>query len=615
MPQPCATIFVSGLFLLTVIAAGRPANAAQSAEDVPPTASQSANPADGKPGLQTPYERGNGNQTATYAEAIAFYTQLAETQPNVGLHRMGPTDSGEPLHLVLIADPLPPLSELPADGRSILLINNAIHPGEPDGVDASMMLARDLADGDEDSEAILNEVIVAIIPMYNIGGALNRNSGTRANQNGPEAYGFRGNARNLDLNRDFIKCDSRNARSFAQIFHTVDPDLFIDTHVSNGADYQHVMTTAHSQKDKLGQQLGGYLHETFEPQLFSRMKNSGFPTVPYVNSGGAPPDRGFPQFLESPRYSTGYTALFQTFGFMTETHMLKPYPQRVAATRTFLDHALALLAQDGRTLQKLRAADRRAYCQQETVPIAWQLDRTTASRLEFHGYEASRPKSQVTAGQRLFYDRTQPFVREVPFYNSYPPSKSVTLPAGYLIPQGWHDVIALMKLNGVQMHRITADQTQPLSTETYRIDEETARSAPYEGHHFHDDVRLTVTRQTYTPRPGDVVIPIRQAAARYVVETLEPEAMDSLFRWNYFDTILQRKEHFSPYVFEDIAAAQLAADPALKAALEQKKADDPAFAEDRYAQLNFVYERSVHNEAAYRTYPVRRLLNWPAASP
>ncbi|MCR9197925.1 MAG: M14 family metallopeptidase [Planctomycetaceae bacterium] len=559
--------------------------------------------------LQTVYEQGDGNQTATYEQTIAFYTKLADGSPRVSMHQMGPTDSGHPLHLVILADPpVPKLSDVPTDGRGILLINNAIHPGESDGVDASMMLARDLAA----DPTPLSNVIVAIIPMYNIGGALNRNSTTRANQNGPKAYGFRGNARNLDLNRDFIKCDSLNARSFARIFHTLDPDLFLDTHVSNGADYQHVMTTAHSQKDKLGQQLGGYLQNTFQPALFGRMKQSGFPTVPYVNSGGAPPDRGFSQFLESPRYSTGYTALFQTFGFMTETHMLKPYHQRVTATRAFLDHTIALLSREAPTLRRLRTEDRKQYCRRTTVPIAWQLDRSVASRLEFHGYEASRPDSLVTVGQRLFYDRSQPFVREVPFYDSYRPSRSVTLPAGYLIPQGWHTVIALMELNGVKLHRVTA--ATKLSAETYTIDEASSRTAPYEGHYFHDDVSVSSTRGEITAAVGDVIIPIRQPAARYVVETLEPEAMDSLFRWNFFDTILQRKEHFSPYVFEEVAAELLANDPQLRQEFEQRQQDDESFAGSRSAQLQFIYERSPHNEPAYRRYPVRRLLALPAAA-
>lgn len=554
-----------------------------------------------------PFEQSNGNQSPTYEQTIAFYRSLAESSQSVSLHEMGLTDSGRALQVAVIADPaIEDLAEVPTDKRAVLLVNNAIHPGEPDGVDASMMLAADLVSG---RQKLPSNVIVAIIPMYNIGGALNRNSTTRANQNGPLEYGFRGNARNLDLNRDFIKCDSRNARSFARIFRTLDPDVFIDTHVSNGADYQHVMTSAHSQHNKLGLQLGEYFDQTFEPTLFDMMKDSGFPTVPYVNSGGGPPDRGFSQFLETPRYSTGYAALFQTFGFMTETHMLKDYSLRVKATRAFLDHTVSLLSKQADTIQSLRTQDRRRYLDQKSVPIAWEVDRSAVDRLEFHGYEASFQASKVTSGQRLFYDRMKPFVKDIPFYGTYRVSKSVDLPAGYLIPQGWHDVIALMKLNGVQMRRI--EKEAELETETYRITSETSRSAPYEGHYFHDQVVVEKERSMVRAQPGDVVITIRQPAARYVVETLEPEAMDSLFRWNFFDSILQRKEHFSPYVFEEIAANLLAENDALKQEFEKRRKSDSEFNADRFAQLSFLYERSPHNEPAYRIYPVRRLMKLP----
>lgn len=568
----------------------------------------SANPA-GAALHPTPHERSDGTETAEYEEAIQYYRTLAELSPIVQIHEGGLTDSGRPLHLVLVSGNGDfDLNRVRASGRSVLLINNAIHPGEPDGVDASMAFVRDLALNSDAWKKELDSVLVAVIPVYNIGGALNRNSHSRANQNGPKSYGFRGNARNFDLNRDFIKCDTQNARSFIAMFRQLDPDILIDTHVSNGADYQHVMTLAHSQKDKLGHKLGEYLHGRFEPQLLSKLTYNGIPAIPYVNSGGGPPDTGFSQFLETPRYSTGYAALFQTMGFMAETHMLKSYPERVAATRRLLDETLRLLASEGRTIRDIRQQDRADYPRQKEVAIAWELDRTQPSRLEFHGYEASLLDSEVTPGKRLYYDRSKPFVRDVVFYNKYRPSRTVTLPAGYLIPQGWHDVIDLMKLNQVSMTVLT--QPTSLPAEIYHVDEVKTATSPFEGHYIHNDVTVSSHQQTIDAVPGDVLISLQQPAARFVVETLEPQAMDSLFRWNYFDTILQRKEHFSPYVFEE-TAAKLLTDDALKQEFEKRKAADPEFAASRDQQLNFLYENSDHAESAFRRYPVARLMQLP----
>ncbi len=558
----------------------------------------------------TPFERSDGWDTATYESGMQYYAKLAGASQRVTVHTMGNTDSGQPLSIVLITDEnhIEP-ADVSKDTRTVMLINNAIHPGESDGVDASMAFARDIVCDGEAYDKLLKDVIVAIIPFYNIGGALNRNSGTRANQNGPREYGFRGNGRNYDLNRDFLKCDTLNARSFAEVFHLLDPDFFIDTHVSNGADYQHVMTTSQSQKDKLGLSLGQYMHTKFEPMLFTAMSGAGYPTIPYVNAGGSPPENGFDQFLETPRYSTGFAGLFHAMGYMTETHMLKPYPQRVAATRVFFDAALTLLAKEGKHIQLLRQRDRSTYYQQEYVPIAWEVDRNHPARLEFHGYEASQVPSSVTGGTRLFYDRNKPFVRQIPYFNKYRVAESVKLPAGYLIPREWHTVIGLMKVNSVAMRVIKTPASVP--AETYRIDNVKSRTTPYEGHFFHDAVELTTETEQIGLREGDVVVPIDQDRARYVVEALEPKAMDSLFRWNRFDSVLQQKEYFSPYVFEKTAEKLLAENRALREAFNSRKQADVEFASDRRAQLNFLYKRSKNYEKSHRRYPIARLLSLP----
>lgn len=281
----------------------------------------------------TVFEKGNGNQTATYEEVIEFYQRLASQYDNVSMTSVGMTDAGLPLHMVTYRITTDFTEKHNNSDPLTILINNGIHPGESDGIDATMMLFRDYAQGKIKSPK--NSVLVTI-PVYNVGGSLNRNSTTRTNQNGPDSYGFRGNARNYDLNRDFIKADSLNAKAFMAIFHRVNPDVFIDNHVSNGADYQYVLTHLMTQHNKLGGKLGVYLNSTFQPTLEKTLANKNWPISPYVNVFNRPPDKGFSQFLDSPRYSTGYTTLFNTLGMMLETHMLKPYDKRVQGTYVFL---------------------------------------------------------------------------------------------------------------------------------------------------------------------------------------------------------------------------------------------------------------------------------------
>jgi hypothetical protein len=151
----------------------------------------------------------------------------------------------------------------------VILINNGIHPGEPDGIDATMMLMRDLALG---KIKIPQNTKVAAIEAYNISGMMRRGKFSRANQNGPEEYGFRGNARNFDLNRDFIKNDTENAKAFQEIFHWLEPIYFIDNHVSNGADYQYTFTYISTNKERLGSSLGTYFHKEMQPKLIENLE-------------------------------------------------------------------------------------------------------------------------------------------------------------------------------------------------------------------------------------------------------------------------------------------------------------------------------------------------------
>lgn len=551
----------------------------------------------------TVFERSQGQETATYSQVIEYYRELASEHGSISLERMGETDSGEPLHLALFS----PAGEFDLDevrkDRSILLINNGIHPGESDGIDATMMLFRDLAG---DSVDIPENTVIATIPVYNIGGALNRNTATRANQNGPAAYGFRGNARNYDLNRDFIKADTRNTRSFYEIFHYVQPDVFIDNHVSNGADYQYTLTHLFTQHNKLGGKIGKYLNTEMMPALEDALQRKEWDITPYVNVFNEVPESGFSQFMDYPRYSTGYTTLWNTLGMMVETHMLKPYDKRVRGTYELMRSMIDITDEDSKYIRELRSTASENFQDMKTFRFDFKPDSTAPSQFKFKGYEASRIKSEVTGFDRLKYDTTRPFTTEVTYYNNFKASRQVEIPEAYVIPQGWWEIIELLELNQIQMKRYQQDTS--LVVQVYHIEDYSTRKAPYEGHYLHSDTKVQGTLDTVKIRKGDIYVSTRQPGIRYILETLEPEANDSFFNWNYFDSVLQQKEHFSPYVFEDKAREILDNRPGLEGEFNEKKRNDRDFANSWYAQLEWIYENSEHYEDSYLRYPIFRIL-------
>jgi hypothetical protein len=554
--------------------------------------------------LQTLFEKSNGKKTDTYQQVIAFYEQLDKISSNLVVRKMGPSDAGFPLHLVLYSadgqlDPV----QWKKQKKVVILINNGIHPGEPDGIDASMMMLRDLV---YKKINLPPNVVLAVIPLYNIGGSLNRSSYYRVDQNGPDDFGSRGNSQNLDLNRDFIKSDSKEARSFATIFHTVDPDIFVDNHVSNGADYQHVMTLLTTQHNKLGGETGRYLETKMEPGLYSMMKEKGYHLVPYVNAFGDTPESGWPQFYDGPRYSSGYAALWQCFSFVPETHMLKPYPQRVEATYQFMQSAISFASKERDSILAVRKKDRDAVIAKKQFDIKWKQDRSQYKTISFHGFESGKKPSEISGKPRFFYDRSKPFIKEIKFYHTYTSALSIEKPEAYIIPQGWWKVIDLLQLNKVKMRQLSRDTT--MTVEVYRISSYKSSPRPFEMHHMNTEVQVTKQSQSVSFRKGDWFIPMNQTANRFIIEVLEPQSDDSYFTWNYFDGILGQKEGYSSYVFEETASAYLKENPKVQALLNEKKLQDSAFANNGAAQLQFVFEHSPYFEPDYLRYPVYRLV-------
>ncbi len=548
--------------------------------------------------LLTPFEKSKGLETTTYAQCIAFYHQLSAETGHIGIDSFGSSDAGYPLHVITF----PPHAARVPDALSIF-INNGIHPGEPDGIDASMMLLRDLAEGRLKMPA---GVVLEVIPIYNIGGALNRNNSSRVNQVGPLSYGFRGNSENLDLNRDFCKRDALESRTFSYLFFRYDPAIFIDNHVSDGADYQHTMTLLSTQYEKLGGALGSYFRNRLDPMLYRSMARQGWPMIPYVNVEEGTPEQGWTTYYDPPRYSSGFAALYNCIAWVPETHMLKPFAQRVQADYVLMKSILKLAGEEREQILSLRAKDREAVQKQSLFPLSWAPD-STISLWPFKGYRAAYKTSLVTGQPRLYYDHSKPLDTLVPIRDHFHPEQVVRAPRAYLIPRGWHEVIArLTASNHVDMYELPADTTMMVTA--YHIDSFKTLTKPYEGHYKHYSIHVTPTTVQKHFLKGDYLIDLTDNPdRRFLIEMLKPEGEDSYFAWGFFDAVLQRKEGYSDYRWEDVAADELRKHPALRASLEEKKASDTTFAKDAAAQLFFVYQHSRWMEPEYMRYPVFRI--------
>jgi hypothetical protein len=471
------------------------------------------------------------NESVTYDEAIAAYRALDLEHRQAKLIPYGSTDFGKPLHLFVISririfDP----EILREKGFRIVMVNNGIHPGEPCGIDASIKLARDILDKKDDLWDLMDSTVLCIIPVYNIGGAHNRSPYNRANQNGPEMQGFRANARNLDLNRDFAPMKSRNAQTFARIFHHWKPNLLIDTHTTNGADYQYVMTLISSHPQEMPPMLGTFYDDVMEPYLFDAMEANRFPMIHYVSPMGQTPESGLQQYVNPPRYTSGFGRMFNAISFMTEAHMFKSFSDRVLATYEFIKASIHFTHQNGYEMARLKEQADEFTSKQSDFVIQWEVDKTKEETLSFMGYEAELIDSKITGGKRLRYDRERPFTKEIPFFRHYKPVITITAPENYYIPQAWYDVIHRLEINNVNMNRFEKDTLMEVDA-YYITDYKTNMNWNTNGHNMHTNVQIRKEIQHIQFYQGDYIVPMNQPANQFLVEMLEPQAPDSYFAW------------------------------------------------------------------------------------
>jgi len=547
------------------------------------------------------------NQSVTYAEAIRKYRKLDSAFAAARLLEAGTTDVGKPLHLFVISsDEVFDPQAVQKSGKRVLLINNGVHPGEPCGMDASLQFANDLLLDKEGTRKVLDNTVICIVPVYSVGGMLKRTAYIRSNQVGPEKRGRRGNARNLDLNRDYMKQDTRNALSLARIFQRWQPDVFLDTHTTNGSDHQYTITLLPVQPSSLPPVMEQFMRNTMLPALYSRMDAGEYELIPYVTYNQDTPEEGIISYMQTSRVSTGYARLFNVFGFMTENHVYKPFADRVKSVYQFIRALTAFTSNQSEAIARARSEAQKRVKKRRTFTLDYKLDSTRKTSIAFKGYRKGQVKSALTGQQYRWYDHSRPFHDTIPFYNYYKPARQVEAPEYYIIPQAWRHVIKRLQVNGVQMHRLKADTM--LTAGMYYITEHDHLSRSHNGHFYHDKIHVALRRDSMRFYAGDYAIPVNQVRNRYIVEALEPEAHDSFLRWNFFDSVLERRDWNNPSVrFEQNAMHYLEAHPKLKAAFEQKRKANPEFAGDHAAQLRFIFERSEWSRSIIGRYPVVRI--------
>ncbi|HEY5774889.1 MAG TPA: M14 family metallopeptidase [Xanthomonadales bacterium] len=558
----------------------------------------------------TPAERTQLTSTPDYAETMTWLNRLVSAAPELEMVSIGRSLQGRDIWMVIAsADRAFSAEAMQATGKPLLLAHSGIHAGEIDGKDAGLMLLRDMTVAAKRNELLANANFL-FIPILNVDGHERRSAYNRINQRGPVEMGWRTNARNQNLNRDFTKLDTEGVRALIKVFRQWQPDLYLDLHVTDGADYQYDITFGGNGRDGWSPAIGNWIEDVYRPAINSSLsKNGHTPGSLIFAANNMDMEDGILTWSGNPRFSNGYGDAIHLPAILVENHSLKPYKRRVLGTYVLLAETLDLLAREKNSLRKARDMDQQR--RPGKIALSFERDEAGASKsTSFKGVSSQRYQGPVSGAEVVRWTG-QPVDMTIPEIFITRPGVMVETPAAYIIPPAWSDVVERIAMHGIEVEQIK----EPLSTraEIYRLpDAGIAEPSdwtpnPFEGH-IRIDPGEPVKEEVETTFPaGSYRISADQPLGELLVLMLEPQAPDSFLQWGFFLEIFTRTEYAEAYVMEPLAQRMLDEDADLKIRFEQKLASDTSFAGSQYERLMWFYEQTPFYDQQYLLYPVVRI--------
>ncbi len=560
---------------------------------------------------QTFYEKSGKLETPRYKDTMDYFRRLAQASSIVKITQFGISPEGRDLNLFIISkDQSFTPQKAQKNGKPIILIQCCIHPGESEGKDAVMMLARDLLIHQKYPE-ILENLILTIIPIFNVDGHERFGPYNRINQDGPKEMGWRVTSTRLNLNRDFVKADVPEMRAWLNMFNQWKPHLFYDCHTTDGQDFQYVLTYKIDTHEDYGGAVSLWAKNEFLPMVIPACEAKGHIIGPFAGLvDERQPEKGLMGGVWRPMLSNPYVTVRNRAGLLIETHSLKPYSQRVKATYDFILVGLQELAKHpDKLLQAVKKEDQRAselgkvFDPSQKYALQYRTRTDIGDSLVYRGYRFEMKKGDISGTAYPVYGNEKWDVPSV-LFEEVESTVAISPPLGYLIPQQWTRVIEVIKLHGATIYRLAEDLRGEF--ECYRFSDVKFRSFPYEGRQLLTyETNLFKEKRTF--KAGTIYVPLGCAESKIIMQMLEPQAPDALVGWGFFNTIFERREYFETYVMEPIAQKMAAKNPKLMKEFQEKLVADRSFAANPYQRLHFFYERSPYWDREKNLYPVVRV--------
>lgn len=563
--------------------------------------------------LTTTAEKTSFERTGRHEEAVRLCRDLERSHPRrARCFTYGTTPEGRELvALAASADGVVRPLQARTRDRPVVLFQGGIHAGEIDGKDAGFIVLRELLAAQDGGP--LARVTAVFVPVVNPDGHERFGPNNRPNQRGPAEMGWRTTAQNLNLNRDYTKADAPEMRALLALLSEWDPIVYADLHVTDGAQFEHDLAVMVEPRFGYAEALRAE-GQAISDALLARLEQAGHLPLDFYPAfvEDERPESGFAYGAPPPRFAQGYWAARNRFGILLEAHSWKPYGERVKGALHFVRALLDLAAERGPAWRAAAARADRAAPSLAGKEVVLQSVPTGPSRtLRFRGYAYTREESPAVGRPVVSYDEAQPRIWEIPILEGQRPSATAILPrGGWIVPAAWAGRLAeRLKLHGVLFSRLDRP-IRGAQVEAFRATEAKLAAESFEG-------RQTLSvKGAWAPERRDFAagalwIPAAQARVLIAAHLLEPAGPDAFVAWGEFNAAFERKEYVEEYVLAPFARDLLARDPAAKADFERRLSEDPAFANDPKARLEFFYRRHPSFDEAWGLYPILRAASRP----
>lgn len=558
--------------------------------------------------LKTKFEKSGFVSTDNYNSTIEYFNKIASLSEYAEMHEFGISPQGRRLYYLVIDKDkqFDPDANLEERDKPVILIQNGIHAGEIEGKDACMLLMREMLI-DKSLLNLIDKVKIIIVPVFNVDGHERISPYNRINQNGPKEMGWRTTAQNFNLNRDYVKAVTPEMKALLRLFNKFNPDIYIDTHTTDGADYQYTITYGIDTHIMRYNPLKNFINKSLRPDIEKFVNDSGFLIAPYVSYVKGDYRNGIRDWISTPRFSHGYAALRNKIGILIETHMLKSYKDRVFSTKSFLQGIIKFANENANEITKLTKnaeTTMSSAFQNKYYPIKLKITDKYDDFI-YKGKESYWDSSFI-AGTPIKKYRDKNIEEKVPYYHYSTVVDSIEVPKAYVIPKEYGYLTELLKLQDIDY--LICKERKEIHAVTTKFSDVKFLSFPYEGC-FSPSYKYEDKHVTKTINPGDVIVKTNQKNIGLIVYMFEPKSNDSLLKWGFFNPIFEQKEYFEAYSMEPIARKMYEQNPELREEFEHLLQSDSTFASNPRARLNFFYERSPYFDKKLNVYPVLKVID------